>query len=68
MAQAVAVSSAVIVSQDGTRCYCQHKCENCGYVEPGQTGPSIPSRGLSTGTIKYCSKCKGKYLVKIQGM
>lgn len=67
MGQAVAVSGAVIVSQDGTRCYFQHKCENCGYVEPGRNGISTPSRGSSTGTIKHCTKCKGKYEVKIQG-
>lgn len=67
MGQAYAVSGAVSVSQDGARCYYQHKCENCGYIEPGQTGLGIPSRGSSTGTIKYCTKCGGKYEVRIQG-
>jgi hypothetical protein len=67
MGQAYAVSGAVIVSQDGTRCYYQKKCENCGHIEPGQSGVSIPSRGSQLTSMGFCSRCKGQYRIVIQG-
>jgi len=67
MAQAYAVCGAVIVGSDGSRVQYSKKCERCGYVEPGTTTVSIPSKGSTLNGGGFCSKCKQTYDVKIRG-
>ena len=61
---ATALKGCVIVEDNNGRVAIRHKCENCGYIEPGTS-----SFGLDSGTVSSratCSKCGKVYDVVVQ--
>jgi hypothetical protein len=67
MAQAFAVSGAVIVGIDDSRVTYKKKCDRCGYIDSGNITMDIPSRGSSANSSNMCFRCKNVYEIKIQG-
>jgi hypothetical protein len=63
--QAVALTGAVIINQDGKMMTYMKKCEKCGTMPPERTTSLIP-----TGTLSYsftCLKCRAHQEIKIIG-
>lgn len=65
--QAVAVTGAVIVRQEGGLCYYQFVCPHCGYHDATTTSLQIPGPGTYYSSSRHCFRCKEQYPVRIQG-
>jgi hypothetical protein len=64
-ARALAISGAVIVSQDGETAFYRKKCPKCGHEETGRSRTPIRN-----GTIRvsyFCPKCRKVQQAVIQG-
>lgn len=67
MANAVALSGAVIVSDDGSRIVYKGKCENCGSVSTSTVNTSSVRKGQTYTSTYHCHKCKNAQRIQIKG-
>jgi hypothetical protein len=64
-ARAMAGKGAIIVGQDGTNVQFRKKCTTCGHEDNCRS--RIPIRPGTTKVGFYCSKCRKRREVEIQG-
>ena len=67
MANAVALSGAVIVSQTISQIVYKRKCEKCGDVSGSTTTTSSVSSGQTYGSQFKCFKCNNTQRIQIKG-
>ncbi len=67
MAQAVALSGAVIISQEGSRLVYKGKCEKCGSISNSEVSTHSVSKGQTYGSTYHCHKCKNAQRIQIKG-
>jgi predicted RNA-binding Zn-ribbon protein involved in translation (DUF1610 family) len=62
----MAVSGAIIVTQDGVTAYFRKKCPKCGHEDTGRS--RTPIRNGTTRVSFFCPKCRRVQQAVIQGM
>lgn len=67
MAQAIAMTGAIIEEQNGSTMKYLKRCNYCGDVPNSSTTSSIPSIGNIFTSTFHCSKCGKNTELKIKG-